>query len=175
MALKSTIFKAELEVTDVERGYYHTHLLTLARHSSETDERMMVRLVAFAFHAHELLAFTEGLDNADVPPLWQKDLTGVIDLWVEIGQPDEKRILKACGKSGQVAIYCYASSYASWWAQTGPKVERARNLSVFALPDATSLGKLAERNMKLHCLIQDGQLWLTSGEDTLQIERIRLR
>lgn len=175
MALKSTIFKAELDIADVERGYYETHSLTLARHSSETDERMMVRLMAFACHAHEFLAFTEGLGNPDEPDLWQKDLTGVIDLWVEVGQPDEKRILKACGRARQVAVYCYASSSAIWWKQIGPKLERAKNLTVYHIPGASQLEKLAERNMKLHCTIQEGQLWLTAGDETVQIERVKLR
>jgi uncharacterized protein YaeQ len=89
--------------------------LTLARHPSETDDRMMMRVVAFACHAHEWLAFTEGLSNADEPDLWQKDLTGIIELWVEMGHPDERRVLKACGRAGQVVIYCYANNSTDWW------------------------------------------------------------
>ena len=174
MALKATIFKAELEIVDTSRNYYHTHALTLARHSSETDERMMVRVLAYACHAHELLVFAEGLSSADEPALWQKDLTGAIDLWVEVGQPDEKRILKACGRSRQVVVYCYASSSAIWWNSVSSKLDRAKNLSVFQLP-TTGLAKMARRNMQLHCMIQEGQIWLTAGDETLQLDLLPLK
>jgi len=107
--------------------------------------------------------------------LWQKDLTGVLDVWIEIGHPDEKRILKACGRSRQVVVYSYASSSAIWWNQMAPKLERAKNLSVFHIPQATALSKLAERNMKLHCMIQDGQVWLTAGDETVSLELTKFR
>lgn len=175
MALKSTIFKAELEIADVERNYYQSHALRLARHSSETDERMMVRLLAFACHAHERLLFTDGLANVDEPDLWQKDLTGQIDLWIEVGQPDERRLLKACGRAAQVVVYCYASSSGIWWNQVAPKLERAKNLTIFQIPNAGALAQLAERNMQLHCVIQEGSLWWTAGNETLQVEREKLR
>lgn len=171
MALKATIFKAELEIADVDRNYFQSHALTLARHSSETDERMMVRFLAFAHHAHEWLAFTEGLANADEPDLWQKDLTGQIQLWIEVGQPDEKRILKACGRSDRVVVYAYASSFEQWWSQARPKLERAKNLAVYSVTDARALAQLARRSMKLHCLIQEGQSWWTDeAGQTLQVE-----
>ncbi len=174
MALKPTIFKAELEIADTARSYYQTHTLTVARHSSETDERLMVRLLAFARHAHEHLTFTEGLANADDPALWQKDLTGAIDLWIDLGQPDEKRILKSCGRAGQVVIYCYSSSANIWWNALSPKLERAKNLSVFQI-DPAGLAGLVERSMKLHCLVQEDQIWVTAGDETLQVELTRLR
>ncbi|MBT9588304.1 YaeQ family protein [bacterium] len=175
MALKSTIFKAELDIADLERTYYQTHSLRLARHSSETDERMMVRLLAFVCHAHERLTFNEGLANVDEPDLWQKDLTGQIELWIEVGQPDERRLLKACGRAAQVVVYSYASSSDIWWSQVATKLKRAKNLTVFQIPNASTLAKLAERNMQLHCMIQEGSLWWTAGTETLQVEPKKLR
>jgi uncharacterized protein YaeQ len=175
MAVKSTIFKADLDISDLDRNYYQSHSLVLARHSSETDERMMVRLLAFALNAHEFLAFSEGMDNVDVPPLWQKDLTGVIEKWIEIGQPDEKRLLKACGRSDQVLVYCYASSAPIWWSQLSPKLERAKNLTVIHVPNIKPMVAHTERSMRFQCLIQDGQIWLTAGEDNFEIELVRLR
>jgi uncharacterized protein YaeQ len=175
MALKSTIFKAELDLADVDRNYYQAHSLRLARHSSETDERMMVRLLAFACHAHERLTFTEGLAQVDEPALWQKDLTGLIELWIEVGQPDEKRILKACGRADQVVVYTYSNSSLIWWNQLASKLERARNLTVYHVPESAVLARLAERTMKLHCTLQEGSLWWTAGDDTLLIERVKLR
>ena len=125
MALKSTIFKADLQIADMDRQYYDGHGLTIARHPSETDERMMVRILAFVLHAHAALTFGKGLSTDDEPDLWQKDLTGAIELWIDVGQPDEKRIMKACGRSNQVVIYSYSSMSNIWWNQINSKVERA--------------------------------------------------
>jgi uncharacterized protein YaeQ len=177
MALKSTIFKADLQIADMDRQYYDGHALTIARHPSETDERMMVRILAFVLHAHEALSFGKGLSTDDEPDLWQKDLTGAIELWIDVGQPDEKRIMKACGRSNQVMIYSYSSMSNIWWNQIASKVDRAKNLSVFNLPAATSqtLAKLAQRSMQLQCTIQDGQVWINGEGESIQIDLIQLK
>jgi uncharacterized protein YaeQ len=177
MALKATIFKAELQIADMDRHYYQDHALTIARHPSETDERMMVRLLAFARHADQALNFGKGLSDVDEPDLWKKDLTGAIDLWIEVGQPDEKRLLKACGRAAQVVVYSYSSNSNIWWNQISGKVERARNLTVINLPVATSLAlaKLAQRNMQLQCTIQDGQIWLNGDGETVQLDLTTLK
>ena len=125
MALKSTIFKAELSIADMDRHYYGDHNLTLARHPSETDERMMVRLVAFVLNAHTDLEFTKGISTDDEPDLWLKGLSGEIELWIDLGQPDEKRIRQACGRAQQVLIYCYSGHGAEiWWSQIQGKLDR---------------------------------------------------
>jgi len=173
MALKATIYKAELQITDMDRNYYQQHLLTLARHPSETDERMMIRLLAFAIHASESLTFTKGLFDTEEPDLWQKDLTGAIQLWIEVGQPDEKRLMKACGRSEKVVVYSYGATSHIWFKQIANKLERAKNLSVINVPSdaAVQLQKMANRNMQLQCTIQDGQIWMTDSVDTVLIER----
>ena len=173
MALKATIYKAELSIADMDRNYYDTHTLTLARHPSETDERMMVRLLAFAIHAHEHLTFTKGLFDTDEPDLWQKDLTGAIQLWIEVGQPDDKKLMKGAGRSEQVVVYSYNATSHIWWKALANKVDRAKNLSVINLQsEATEqLAKMAQRTMQLQCTIQDGQIWLTDGAETVLIER----
>ncbi len=173
MALKATIFKAELQVADMDRHYYQTHALTIARHPSETDERMMMRVLAFALHADAELNFTRGLSEIDEPDLWRKDLTGAIELWVEIGQPDERRLLKACGRANEVVVYCYSGHGASlWWNGIANKLERARNLRVVNVPLATSqaLGRLARRNMQVQCTIQDGSIWFRSDESQVEVD-----
>lgn len=172
MALKATIFKADIQIADMDRHYYQDHVLTIARHPSETDERMMVRLLAFILHANEALVFGKGLSADDEPDIWQKDLTGAIQLWIEVGQPDEKRIMKACGRAEQVFIYSYSSNSNIWWNQIGSRVERARNLTVINLDSAISqaLAKLAQRNMQLQCTIQDGQIWVTANDETVQVD-----
>ena len=173
MALKATIFKAELQIADMDRNYYHDHALTIARHPSETDERMMLRLLAYALHAGEALSFGKGLSTDDEPDLWQKDLTGAIELWIDVGQPDEKRIRRACGRARQVFVYSYGGQGAAiWWDQVGGKLERTRNLTVISVPAAASqaLAKLARRNMRLNCTIQDEQVWLDDTEVRVQVE-----
>ncbi|TFW13884.1 YaeQ family protein [Massilia arenosa] len=173
MALKSTIYKAELSIADMDRNYYATHALTLARHPSETDERLMVRVLAFALHASEALANAKGISDTDEPDLWEKDLTGAITLWIEVGQPDEKRILKAAGRSEKVLVYTYSAASHIWWKQVASKVDRAKNVSVINIPaeQSTALEQLCQRTMQLQCTIQDGQVWLTDGQATVQVDR----
>ncbi|MGZ8338194.1 MAG: YaeQ family protein [Telluria sp.] len=177
MALKATIYKADIQIADMDRNYYQDHALTLARHPSETDERMMIRLLAFAIHANEALTFTKGLFDTDEPDLWQKDLTGAIQLWIEVGQPDEKRLLKACGRSEQVIVYSYSATSHIWFKQIANKLERAKNLTVINIPAEASqqLEKLAKRNMQLQCTIQDSQIYLTDGAETVLVERETFR
>jgi uncharacterized protein YaeQ len=177
MALKSTIYKAELSIADMDRNYYNTHQLTLARHPSETDERLMIRVLAFAIHADEALVNAKGLSDTEEPDLWQKDLTGAIQLWVEVGQPDDKRLLKAAGRSEQVMVYAYSATSHVWWKQLANKIDRAKNVSVINIPAEASaaLEKMAQRSMQLQCTIQDGQIWLTDGTETVLVERETLK
>lgn len=177
MALKATIFKADIQIADMDRHYYADHALTIARHPSETDERMMVRLLAFVAHANEMLTFGKGLSAENEPDLWQKDFTGAIDLWIDVGQPDEKSILKACGRAAQVIIYTYGSTCGVWWGQISNRIERAKNLSVRQIAPATSsaLASLAQRTMQFQCTIQDGQLWLAAGDQSILIEFTSLK
>lgn len=172
MALKATIFKADLQVADMERHYYGDHALTIARHPSETDERMMVRILAFALHANEALAFGKGLSADDEPDIWQKDLTGAIELWIEVGQPDERRILKACGRAAQVVVYSYSNNSNVWWNQVSSKLERARNLQVVNLPSELTmeLARMAKRTMQLQITLQEGQVWIANGDESVHLD-----
>ena len=177
MAIKATIYKADLSIADMDRNYYQEHSLTIARHPSETDERVMIRVLAYALHADPALAFTKDLFDVDEPALWLKDLTGAIDLWIEVGQPDEKRLLKAAGRSEKVIVYSYSATSNIWFKGIANKIERARNVSVINIPAEISaqLEKMAQRSMALQCTIQDGQVWLTDGTDTVLVEREVLR
>jgi len=168
MALNATTYKLELSISDMDRGYYATHALTLARHPSETDERLMVRLLAFALYADERLQFGKGLSSEDEPDLWRKDLTGEILEWIELGNPDEQSIRKACGRARHVVVVNYAGRGAEiWWQKNESQLARAKNLSVIdiAAPAVEALATLASRNMRLQCLIQDRQVQLF-GDDT---------
>lgn len=178
MAIKSTIFKAELQIADIDRNYYLDHALTIAQHPSETDERMMVRVLAFALHAHEALSFGKGLSADDEPDLWQKDLTGAIELWIDVGLPDEKLIRRACGRARQVVVYTYGGRGADiWWNQNGNKLERLNNLTVINLPETTSqaLTTLVQRTMQLQTTIQDGEIWIADNNVRIQVELAKLK
>jgi len=173
MAPNATIFKAVLHIADVDRHYYEDHSITLARHPSETDERMMVRLLAFARHAHEALSFGRGLSTEDEAALWQKDDTGLIELWIEVGLPDEKAIRQACGRARQVYVYTYGGRGADqWWKQNVAALDRLSNLTVvnLSLEGSRALASLAQRTMDLHCTIQDGQVLIGDGTNAAQLE-----
>jgi len=173
MALKSTIFKANLNVSDLDRHYYAAHSLTLARHPSETDERMMMRLLAFGLFADERLEFGKGLSTTDEPALWLRDYGGEIRLWIEVGLPDERVLRRAAGRADQVVLLVYGGRGAElWWAKEGPGLARLDNLRVLAVDTETSaaLAALASRGMDLQCTIQDGQVWFTNGDQTVLIE-----
>jgi uncharacterized protein YaeQ len=173
MASNATIFKAALQIADMERHYYRDHALTLARHPSETDERMMLRLLAYVRHAHETLTFGRGISAGDEPDLWQKDLTGNIDLWIDVGQPDEKNVRRACGRARQVFLYTYGGRGVDlWWEQNREKLERLNNLSVLSIPldGSRALAGLAQRNMQLQCTLQEGQIWIGDGQMAVQVE-----
>lgn len=176
MALPSTIYKADVNIADNDRAYYGSHSLTLARHPSETDERLMVRLLAYALNADAdgTLRFTRGLSEADEPELWRLDLTGAVQTWIEVGAPDEKRILKACGRADEVIVYAYGRNAPLWWSGVQNKLRKAgKKLRVFILPaEATaSLAALARRGMSLNVNIQDETAWISSetGEASIDI------
>ena len=172
MALKATVFKAELTVSDLDRGHFETHLLRLARHPSETDERMMVRVLAFALNADERLSFGRGLSSESEADLCLTDLTGAIDLWVDVGLPDEREIRKASGRASRVAVYTYGTGAELWWKQNAAAMARLENVAVVDFPVETTraMAARAARNMKLQCTIQDGHVWLADDEMSLAIE-----
>lgn len=182
MALKSTVYKAQLQIADMDRGLYADHALTLARHPSETDERMMMRLLAFALSvpADDLrgrLEFAAGLSDPDEPDLWQKDLTGQLMQWIEVGQPDDRRLAKACGRSERVRIWAYASSVPIWWQGIEGKVVRLANLEVWQVPAEASreLAELAARSMQLQITVQEGQIWVGDASRSVALEPVCLK
>ncbi len=176
MALKSTIYKIDLNIADMDRQYYAQHNLTLAKHPSETDERVMVRLIAFTLFANESLIFGKGLSDDDEPDLWQKDLTGAIQLWIDVGLPTEKDIRKACGKSAQVAVVLYGGRIADmWWQQNSKGLLKLNNLTVINLPDTSSLAQLAAKNINISCTIQDSEVLLSHDSGSFNITPMILK
>jgi uncharacterized protein YaeQ len=173
MAQKSTICKAELAIADIDRGYYRDHALTIARHPSETDERMMVRLLAFALHADDGLEFGRGLSADDEPDLWRRDLTGAIEQWIEVGLPAEREVRKACGRAREVHVLAYGGRAADlWWQAVRDKLARQDQLSVSEVPIEASraLAQLADRSMRLQVTVQEGHVLIADGTTSLPLE-----
>ena len=176
MALKSTIYKIDLNIADMDRQYYGQHSLTVARHPSETDERMMVRVIAFTLFATETLTFGKGLSDEDEPDLWQKDLTGAIELWINVGLPTEKEIRKAVGRAQQVAVVLYGGRVADmWWEQNSKALLKLNNLTVINLPETNELANIAERGFEISCTIQDGHIMVGFDGGTLDITPVKLK
>ncbi len=172
MALKATIYKADLQISDLDRNYYSNHQLTIARHPSENEERMMVRLLAFIRHADERLTLTKGISTDDEPDIWLHTLSGEIDLWIELGQPDEKRIRRACGRAREVFIYPYSGHSAEiWWSQIEDKVSAISNLHIYNLASELRgcLSSFADKNMVIQSTIQDGEIWISENDQNLSI------
>jgi uncharacterized protein YaeQ len=175
MALKSTIFKAELSISDMDRHYYETHSLVLARHPSETDERMMVRVLAFAMYAGERLEFTAGLSTPDEPDLCLKSFSGDIELWIDLGLPSERRIRKSCNHAERVVVVSYGGRQAEkWLEQLGNGLDRFDNLTVINVTaaDALTLETLIARSMQLQCSIDGGHIWFSTDDTTVEVNPI---
>jgi uncharacterized protein YaeQ len=182
MSLKATIYKAQLQIADMDRSVYADHSATIARHPSETDERMMIRLLAFALNVpaddtRGHLEFAKDLWDVDEPALWHKDYTEAVQHWLDVGQPDDKRLMRAASRSEQVSVYGFASSTNVWWKNIESKLTRASNLAVWQIEAAQSqaLAKLAQRGMQLQVSVQDSTVFMTTAQDAIEITPIRLR
>lgn len=178
MAQNATIYKVELSVSDMDRHYYETHKLTVAKHPSETDERLMLRIVAFAMNAHENMEMTKGLSTDDEPDIWQKSLSGELDVWVSLGLPSEKIIRQSCGKSKKTIIYTYGGKSAEiWWDKVRNSTARFDNLQVanFSSVETAALAGLAQRALKLQVNIQDGELMISADEGMCYLHPVELK
>ncbi len=172
MALKSTVYKATVNLADMDRGVYLDQSLTLAQHPSETDERMMLRILAWSLNAVEGLEFTKGLCVDDEPEIWKKNYSDEIELWIELGNPDEKWLRKASSRAQQVILYTYGDNAAPiWWQQNKIKLSRFENLQVWNIRDAVieQLAQMTERTMQIQVTIQDGTAWFNCGELTVEV------
>jgi len=174
MAIKSTIFKASLNIADMDRGYYADHALTIARHPSETNERMMIRVLAFALYAGVRLEFGKGISTDDEPALWEHDLTGRILRWIEVGLPDEKVLRRACGRSDEVVLLTYGGgkTVEAWWKPNEASLTKQEKLTVKSVssPSSKALAQMADRALDLQCTIQDNEVWISDAQERLLVE-----
>ncbi len=168
MGTKATIYKVELMITDMDRDYYETHSLVVAQHPSEPDRRLMARILAFAWFAHERLEFGRGISSNEDPDLWRSDMTGSIEQWIELGQPEESNIRKACGLANEVVVVTYSGNSAeTWWTKNLSSLSRIENLKVLNIDSGTldEATRLLNRRMTLAATIQDGELQLSDGTE----------
>ncbi len=181
VAQKATVFKAELQIADIDRSLYADHIVTLARHPSETDERMMIRLLAFALNVPAddrggALQFAKGMWEPEEPELWQRDLTGRLLHWIEVGQPEERRLVKASGRADKVTVYAFSHGAPVWWAGLGSRVARAGNVEAWLIPfeQSRELAALARRGMRLQVNRQDGVIFVADSERSVEITPVRI-
>ena len=182
MAIKATIYKAQVRLSDLDHNVYSEHSVTVARHPSETDERLLVRLLAFGLHApatpeEGVLEFAKDIWNPDEPSLWQKDPTGRIQHWIEVGLPDERRLLRVSARVDRITVYGFATNTAAWWKELEPRLTRLQNLAVRQIPSAQSqaLAALAQRTMQLQLTVQDGAIWVDDGQKSVEVTPLDLR
>ena len=176
MALKSTIYKAQLQIADMDRQVYADHALTLALHPSETEERLLIRLLAFALQVppndeRGALQFARGLSDSDEPDIWQHDLSGQLVHWVEVGQPDERRLTRACGRAERVTVYTYGHAVPIWWSGLERKLQRLQRLTIWQIPhdQSQALAALAQRAMQWQVSVQDGQVWISASDNAVTL------
>lgn len=181
MALKATIFKADIDISNMDQHYYQSRSLTIAQHPSENDERMMVRLLGLLFFAHHEPEFTAGLCVQDEPDIWKKELHGDIALWIDVGRPSIERIKKANARSQEVAILCYGENAVQHWlADIDSQLTRFSHCSIWQINDkeceglASLVDRTVSRNMHLQFTQEDNTIWLTSGEATTEISPQKL-
>lgn len=178
MALKASVFRLKLQLADLDRQRYEDFPLTLARHPSETDARMMLRVLAFAFHADEQLAFGRGISTDEDPDLWLKNLDGTIDSWIELGTPEPERLKRACGRAQRVVLYAYGDrAVPVWWKRHQGALERLARLSVMQVEDGAmqALANAFEPGMELQCTISEGEAMLSWDEGSLTVAPLLLK
>lgn len=179
MALGATVYKAQLDLSDLDRNYYASHLLTVARHPSETEERLMLRVLAFALHAGERLEFGRGLSAEGEPALWAIDDTGSIETWIDVGTPDVRQVRKSAGRSAHVTVLAYdEAKIGPWWSASSGEFSKIDKLTVLSVSDESvaALAAMASRNMKLAVTIQDGTVWVSDDDrHNAQIDFVHLK
>lgn len=179
MALPSTIYRASIELSDLDRGLYEKLETTVARHPSETNERLIARLFAYALCYNEELTFTKGIAAADEPDLWTKEPDGRVREWIEVGLPDFERLRKVSRHAEAVILIASGSANAFWrWQeQMLPKLAVIDNLKIFALEPAfvTQIVERLQRAISWSLTITEGTIYLTIGHDTLESQLLFLQ
>ena len=163
MAIKPTIYKLKISLSDLDRNYYDTLNLTLAKHPSETIERMMVRVIAFCINAQEHLSFTKGLSAIDEPDIWARTLDDQIALWIDIGEPSVERIKKSSSLAPAVKVYCFNTKSDVWWDQAKEKIKQLKaSIYRFQWLEIEALAALVQRTMEISVTISSDSAYVAT-------------
>ena len=176
MALKPTIYKVDLQLSDTDRHCYESCNLTLVQHPSETIQRMMVRLLVFALNYHPDLSFTKGLSTTDEPDLWQIAANGQVEQWIEVGQASPERMRKAVSRAPEIILYAYGSEADIWWQKQGAALTALPKLTVWRFEDneVADLERFVSRSMQLTVTISDGEIYLSDAEHQQAVKPVQL-
>lgn len=175
MALKPTIYKLKIMVSDMDRDYYEAMALTVAQHPSETIERMMVRVLAYCLNAQEQLSFTKGLSAVDEPDVWLKTLDDQLSLWIDVGEPAVDRIKKALRLSSAVKIYSFNSKSDSWWSQHQAHfVLMPASVFQFKWEQIQALAALVERTMDFSLTITESSIYIATEKGECEVQCVHL-
>jgi len=176
VALKPTIYKLKIALTDLDRNYYDTLNLTIAQHPSETLERMMARMLAFCINAQESLSFTKGLSAAEEPDLWAYTVDGRIALWIDVGEPAADRIKKATRLAQTVKVYSFNSKSDVWWKQEQEKLNKlTAAIFQFQWQNIQALAKMVQRTMDISVTITGDSAYVATESGECEVNWVTLQ
>jgi uncharacterized protein YaeQ len=173
MALKATIFKAKISLSNLNIHFYDELTLTIARHPSENNLRMMSRILAYLLTAQEGPVFTKGISSDTEPDIWIVNHDGSVDHWIELGHLDERRIRQSSSKAKKVSIFSYQGNQSlSWFSSIENGLSRFNNLNIihFSFPENQNIEDFAERGMNFSCNIEDDEMWLSTEQDRICVQ-----
>jgi len=178
VALKTTVFKFNIALSDINRNIFDSLNLTVARHPSETDERMLARVLAFCINSEEHLKFCRGLSASDEPDLWLRTLDDRIEQWIDVGEPDAERIRKASRISSAVKVYSFNARTRSdvWWQKTRENI-KSINISVYRFdwPDMQAVAQQIQRTMSLSVMISGDSLYISTEQGEFEVHLVTLQ
>lgn len=162
MALQATPYKIEMNLTDMDRHVYETLRFTVARHPSETEERLAVRLIAYALFYKEHLSFGRGLSDVDEPALWEKSLDDRVLHWIEVGQPDSERMTWCSRRTERFSLVAYGNLRV-WQTKELDPVRSLKNINVVGIEQGAleALAQDLPRSLNWSLMISEGELFIT--------------
>ncbi|WP_299659555.1 YaeQ family protein [uncultured Psychromonas sp.] len=176
MALKPTIFKMNINVSNLDQDLYETIPLTIAQHPSETTERMVTRILAFVLNNQEFLSFTKGLSEADDPDIWAKNYSDEFLLWVDVGEPGFERIKKACRQAKSVKVYTFNTKSNVWWKQSLKDFSKiTAQVYQFDFEQIQSFASLVERTMDFSITLTDNVFYIAADKGSCEVNLTTLK
>jgi uncharacterized protein YaeQ len=178
MALAATLYRFDIELSDVDRGVYAQLELRAAQHPSETARYLLTRVLAYCLSYEEGIEFSRGLGSSEEPAVWIKDLQGTVRAWIEVGTPSAERLHRAMKAVGRVAIFTQHDLELLRRGVRGKNVHRAEEIDVYAIERSVldALESVLERSNRWSLARTDGEIFLNAGDRTVttRLERLSL-